>query len=221
MKLPEPEALTLCHLSTKHLRSLAASVELEVADDSRPALLASLKTTLPKESKQQWSIQDAEVSLSASMLHNTFHVARHRTDAMHISPPQITHHKQRCSPARQLHFKLQHAQHGLLSMQGAAPGRMKGLLVSHGNDLYLYGGMPHTAFTSARTLSSTSFAYPEGETIFMRLSQSTGSKWQSVSCEGAVPESRTRIHSGHAGKSVMRTAPNTLTNRLQSCTLSV
>ena len=89
-------------------------------------------------------------------------------------------------------------------MQGAAPGRMKGLLVSHGNDLYLYGGMPHTAFTSARTLSSTSFAYPEVETIFMRLSPSAGSKWQSMSCEGAVPESRTRIHSGHAGQSVLQ-----------------
>lgn len=85
-------------------------------------------------------------------------------------------------------------------LQGAAPGRMKGLLVSHGNDLYLYGGMPHTAFTSTRAVSATSFAYPEGETIFMKLSHAAGSKWQSVSCEGAIPESRTRIHSGHAGK---------------------
>lgn len=85
-------------------------------------------------------------------------------------------------------------------VQGSAPGRMKGLLVSYANDLYLYGGMPHTAFTSTRAVSATSFAYPEGETIFMKLSHSAGSKWQSVSCEGAVPESRTRIHSGHAGK---------------------
>ena len=85
------------------------------------------------------------------------------------------------------------------AMQGLAPGRMKGLLVSYGNDLYLYGGMPHTAFTSSRTLTATSFAYPESETIFMKLPSGTG-VWQSVSCEGAVPESRTRIHSGHAGE---------------------
>ena len=76
---------------------------------------------------------------------------------------------------------------------------MKGLLVSYNNDLYLYGGMPHTAFTSSRTLTATSFAYPEAETIFMKLPSGTGI-WQSVSCEGAVPESRTRIHSGHAGE---------------------
>ncbi len=85
-------------------------------------------------------------------------------------------------------------------MQGLAPGRMKGLLVSYGSDLYLYGGMPHTAFTSAnRNLSTTSFAYPDGQTIFMRLNSSSGS-WESVSCEGAVPESKTRIHAGHAGE---------------------
>lgn len=80
---------------------------------------------------------------------------------------------------------------------------MKGLLVSYGKALYLYGGMPHTAFTSNRTLSATSFAYPDGESIFMKLQSSAGGavSWQSVSCEGAVPESRTRIHSGHTGQS--------------------
>ena len=83
-------------------------------------------------------------------------------------------------------------------MQGTAPGRMKGLLVSYNNDLYLYGGMPHTAFTAARALNATSFAYPDDESIFMKLCHGSG-KWQSVSCLGAVPESRTRIHSGHAG----------------------
>lgn len=76
---------------------------------------------------------------------------------------------------------------------------MKGLLVSYKNDLYLYGGMPHAAFTAARALNATSFAYPEGEGVFMKLSHGSG-KWQPVSCEGAVPESRTRIHSGHAGE---------------------
>ena len=85
-------------------------------------------------------------------------------------------------------------------MQGLAPGRMKGLLLSYGSDLYLYGGMPHTAFTSAnRNLNTTSFAYPDGQTIFMRLNSSSGN-WESVSCEGAVPESKTRIHAGHAGE---------------------
>lgn len=83
-------------------------------------------------------------------------------------------------------------------IQGTAPGRMKGLLVSYNNDLYLYGGMPHTAFTAARALNATSFAYPDNESIFMKLCHGSG-KWQSVSCLGAVPESRTRIHSGHAG----------------------
>ena len=174
MKLPEPEALTLCHLSTKHLRSLAASAGLEIADDSRPALLASLKTTLPKESKQQWSIQDAEVSLSASMLQNTFHVAVHRTAAIYISPPQITQHAHRCSLEWQLQLHAQQCgrtdqyqllyglwlsctscHHVLLPMQGAALGRMKGLLVSHGNDPYLYGGMPHTAWNGNYNLSCT------------------------------------------------------------------
>ena len=87
------------------------------------------------------------------------------------------------------------------AMQGSAPGRMKALLVSHGSDLYLYGGMPHTAFTSSRNAAAANFAYPEGETLFMKLSPASGNKWQSVSCEGAVPESRTRIHSGHAGQS--------------------
>ncbi|DBB17399.1 TPA: hypothetical protein ACH3X3_014431 [Trebouxia sp. C0006] len=83
--------------------------------------------------------------------------------------------------------------------EGLAPGRMKGLLLSYGSDLYLYGGMPHTAFTSAnRNLNTTSFAYPDGQTIFMRLNSSSGN-WDSVSCEGAVPESKTRIHAGHAG----------------------
>lgn len=77
---------------------------------------------------------------------------------------------------------------------------MKGLLLSYGSDLYLYGGMPHTAFTSAnRNLGTASFAYPDGQTIFMRLSASSGN-WESVSCEGAVPESKTRIHAGHAGE---------------------
>jgi len=61
-------------------------------------------------------------------------------------------------------------------MQGSSPGRMKGLLLSYGSDLYLYGGMPHTAFTSAnRNLNTTSFAYPDGQTIFMRLNSSSGS----------------------------------------------
>ncbi|KAL3143280.1 hypothetical protein ABBQ38_002123 [Trebouxia sp. C0009 RCD-2024] len=82
--------------------------------------------------------------------------------------------------------------------EGTAPGRMKGLLVSYKKDLYLYGGMPHTAFTAARALNATSFAYPDNEGIFMKLCHASG-KWQSVSCAGAVPESRTRIHSGHAG----------------------
>ena len=77
---------------------------------------------------------------------------------------------------------------------------MKGLLVSYKNDLYLYGGMPHTAFTAARALNATSFAYPDDESIFMKLCHGSG-KWQSVSCLGAVPESRSRIHSGHAGLS--------------------
>lgn len=77
---------------------------------------------------------------------------------------------------------------------------MKGLLVSYSNDLYLYGGMPHTAFTAARALNATSFAYPDNESIFMKLCHGSG-KWQSVSCLGAVPESTTRIHSGHAGQS--------------------
>ena len=76
---------------------------------------------------------------------------------------------------------------------------MKGLLVSYNNDLYLYGGMPHTAFTAARALNATSFAYPDDEGIFMKLSHGSG-KWQSVSCKDAVPESKTRIHSGHAGE---------------------
>ena len=81
---------------------------------------------------------------------------------------------------------------------------MKGLLLSYGSDLYLYGGMPHTAFTSAnRNLNTTSFAYPDGQTIFMRLNSSSGN-WESVSCEGAVPESKTRIHAGHAGECVQR-----------------
>lgn len=87
----------------------------------------------------------------------------------------------------------------LAIMQGLAPGRMKGLLVSHNGDLYIYGGMPHTAFTSNRTLTTTSFAYPDGDTVFMKLNSGSG-KWHSVSCAGAVPESRTRIHSGHAGE---------------------
>lgn len=82
--------------------------------------------------------------------------------------------------------------------EGTAPGRMKGLFVSYKQDLYLYGGMPHTAFTAARALNATSFAYPDNEGIFMKLCHGSG-KWQSVSCAGAVPESRTRIHSGHAG----------------------
>ena len=77
---------------------------------------------------------------------------------------------------------------------------MKGLLVSYSDDLYLYGGMPHTAFTAARALNATSFAYPDNESIFMKLCHGSG-KWQSVSCLGAVPESTTRIHSGHAGQS--------------------
>lgn len=76
---------------------------------------------------------------------------------------------------------------------------MKGLFVSYKQDLYLYGGMPHTAFTAARALNATSFAYPDNEGIFMKLCHGSG-KWQSVSCAGAVPESRTRIHSGHAGQ---------------------
>lgn len=76
---------------------------------------------------------------------------------------------------------------------------MKGLLVSYNNDLYLYGGMPHTAFTAARALNATSFAYPDNESIFMKLCHGSG-KWKPVSCLGAVPESRTRIHSGHAGQ---------------------
>lgn len=113
----------------------------------------------------------------------------------------------------------------MYATQGSAPGRMKSLLVSHGSALYLYGGMPHTAFTQSRNAASANFAYPGGDTVFMK---SVGSKWQSVSCEGAVPESRTRIHSGHAGQSLISTlSPDSLpsvtpsVSYLQSLTCSL
>lgn len=75
MKLPEQQALTLCQLSTRHLRTLAASAGLQTADEGRPALLRSLKAVLPADSKQQWVIQDAEVGQST--LHATFKISLH------------------------------------------------------------------------------------------------------------------------------------------------
>ena len=62
MKLPEKQPLTLSQVPTPQLRSLAAFSDLNSADADRPALLKSLTSELSREAKQQWVIQDAEVS---------------------------------------------------------------------------------------------------------------------------------------------------------------
>ena len=62
MKLPEQGSLSLPQLSTPQLRVLAAYSGLQSADAPRPALLGSLRGALSKEGKQQWIVQNAEVS---------------------------------------------------------------------------------------------------------------------------------------------------------------
>ena len=221
MKLPEQQPLTLYQLSTKHLRTLAASAGLENADNSRPALLASLQAKLPQDSKQQWVIQDAEVSMVAYITPS--HFLCDLSAQKHLAyKHKIANVKTECNNTQIVPNTIMYA------MQGSAPGRMKSLLVSHDSYLYLYGGMPHTAFTQSRNAASANFAYPGGDTVFMKLSPSVGSKWQSVSCEGAVPESRTRIHSGHAGQSLVSIlSPDSLpsvspsVSRLQTLTVNL
>ena len=76
MRLPEKQPLTLSQVPTSQLRHLAASSGLDSADADRPALLKYLNTELSKEAKQQWVIQDAEVStdtVMAMLLHGSRH----------------------------------------------------------------------------------------------------------------------------------------------------
>lgn len=63
LKLPEQAALSLAQLSTPQLRVLAAYSGLQSADAPRPVLLGSLGGALSTEGKQQWVVQNAEVSL--------------------------------------------------------------------------------------------------------------------------------------------------------------
>lgn len=62
MKLPEQASLSLPQLSTPQLRALAANSGLQSADAPRPDLLGSLMSELSREGKQQWVVQNAEVS---------------------------------------------------------------------------------------------------------------------------------------------------------------
>ncbi len=74
MRLPEKQPLTLSQVPTSQLRHLAASSGLDSVDADRPALLKCLNTELSKEAKQQWVIQDAEVStytVMAMLLHGS------------------------------------------------------------------------------------------------------------------------------------------------------
>ena len=73
-RLPEKQPLTLSQVPTSQLRHLAASSGLNSVDADRPALLKCLNTELSKEAKQQWVIQDAEVStdtVMAMLLHGS------------------------------------------------------------------------------------------------------------------------------------------------------
>lgn len=63
MKLPEQQSLTLAQLPTPQLRTLAAFSGLEAVDAIRPALLQSLRDALSRHGKQQWIVQNAQVSL--------------------------------------------------------------------------------------------------------------------------------------------------------------
>ncbi len=74
MRLPEKQPLTLSQVPTSQLRRLAAASGLDAADADRPALLKCLNSELSKEAKQQWAIQDAEVStdtVMAMLLHGS------------------------------------------------------------------------------------------------------------------------------------------------------
>lgn len=62
LKLPEQAFLSLPQLSTPQLRVLAAHSGLDSADAPRPTLLGSLSGALSTEGKQQWVVQNAEVS---------------------------------------------------------------------------------------------------------------------------------------------------------------
>jgi hypothetical protein len=76
MRLPEKQPLTLSQVLTSQLRHLAASSGLDSVNADRPALLKCLNTELSKEAKQQWVIQDAEVStdtVMAMLLHDSQH----------------------------------------------------------------------------------------------------------------------------------------------------
>ena len=63
MKLPEQQSLSLTQLSTPQLRTLAAFSGLEAVDAVRPTLLGALRDALSAEGKQQWIVQNAQVSL--------------------------------------------------------------------------------------------------------------------------------------------------------------
>lgn len=67
MRLPEKQPLTLSQVPTSHLRHLAAASGLDSVGADRPALLKCLNTELSNEVKQQWVIQDAEVSTDSVM----------------------------------------------------------------------------------------------------------------------------------------------------------
>ena len=62
IKLPEQASLSLPQLSTPQLRVLAAYSGLQSADAPRPVLLESLRSALSRKGKQQWVVQNAEVS---------------------------------------------------------------------------------------------------------------------------------------------------------------
>ena len=67
MKLPEQASMSLPQLSTPQLRALAAHSGLQSADMPRPALLGDLRNELSRGGKQQWVVQNAEVSHSSAV----------------------------------------------------------------------------------------------------------------------------------------------------------
>lgn len=74
IKLPEPAPLNLPQLSTPQLRVLAAHLGLESADASRPVVLKSLRSALSRVGKQQWVVQNAEVSHCSGGVLNMQHL---------------------------------------------------------------------------------------------------------------------------------------------------
>ncbi len=83
-------------------------------------------------------------------------------------------------------------------LQGIAPARLSGTLLTHNNDLYVYGGPP--AFYLEPGYDRRRDVYTDGDAFMLKLNPSLN-KWEPASSEGAPPVTWREPHIWSSGMS--------------------